>query len=408
MTTSSVKSPSTNLRGQPKAVEPDVEFSLCTGDVAFRLQRAIGLIPAGGLGVGRRALLAMLNTWVPRAIAAALAERLWQPGADESVMQHFGIHVRFLVAVPLLILGEARLHSVVRELIPFFLRSGLVPESDHARFVAIVRQAVAWRDGWQPWLVVAVLVITAIATNPLALSEHELLWAADEPRHYLASSFARIWFHFVARPIFIALVLAWVWRLVLVTILMARISRLALALVATHPDRAAGLGFLQHLPGAFMPLSFALASVLAARWAHLAIYHDVPLASFHIPLAVFAILVAGALFAPLAMFAPRLVAVRRQALLDYGALVTEYDQLVQRRWLLGEAIVDDALLNAPELGPVADTVSLYDAVTRTRPVPAGRRTLIQIAAPILLPMLPLIAIEIPIQDALLKVVRTLL
>lgn len=408
MTTTSVTPRPTETLGRSNAVDSDVEFSLVTGDIAFRLQRAVGLIPARGLGVGRRALLAVLITWVPLVAAAALAERLWQGAADESILQHFGIHVRFLVAVPLLIVGEARLHSLVRELVPHFLRSGLVAETDHPRFVTIIRQAIAWRDGWQPWLVIAVLVVTAVATNPLSLDAHELLWAADEAHPHLAPRFGKMWFHFVSRPIFIALVLAWVWRLVLVTILMARISRLGLALVATHPDRAGGLGFVQTLPGAFAPLSLALASVLAARWAHQAIYHGVPLASFQIPLAVFAIVVAGALFVPLAMFVPRLTALRRQALLDYGRLVTAHDQLVYRRWLLGEAVGDDPLLSAPELGPVADTVSLYDAVARTRPVPAGRRTLIQIAAPIVLPMAPLIGIEVPLKEALLKVVGTLL
>jgi hypothetical protein len=407
MTTTSLKSGAADFRGHSKAVDPDVEFSLVTGDCAFRLQRALHLIPARGLGVGRRALLGVCITWVPLVVAAAVAERLWQGTADDSLARHFGIHIRFLLAIPVLILGEARLHSVVRELIPYFVRSGLVVDADRARFVAIVRRATAWRDGWQPWLVIGVVVVSAVATDPFTQDGHELLWAADE-RHWATLGFAKAWFHFVSRPIFVALVLAWVWRLVLVTTLMARISRLRLALVATHPDRAGGLGFLQNLPGAFAPLSFALAAVLAARWGHQAIYHGVPLASFQMPGVVFAIIVAGALFVPLAMFMPRLLALRRRALLDYGALVTEHDQLVERRWLLGETLPDDALLSAPELGPVADTVSLYDAVARTRPVPAGKRTLIQIALPIALPMLPLIAIEVPIKDALLKVLGTLL
>ena len=404
----SLKARPTELGGRAKAVDPDVDFSLVDGDLAVRVQRAIGLIPPRGLGVGRRALLSVLITWVPLVVAAALAERLLRGLLDEPLAQHFGIHVRFLVAVPLLILGEARLHSVVRESVAQFVRSGLVAEKDHARFVEIVRRAVAWRDGWLPWLVIAVLVISAAASSPFSLNAHELLWANDAPQHQLAPGLGRVWFHFVARPIFIALLLAWVWRLALVTIIMARISRLDLVLVATHPDRAGGLGFLQVLPSAFAPLSFALASVLAATWGHQAIYHHVPLASFQVPLAAFAVTVAAALFVPLAMFAPRLLALRRRALLDYGALVTEHDQLVYRRWLLGEPVTDDALLSAPELGPVADTVSLYDAVSRTRPVPAGKRTLILIAAPILLPMLPLIAIEVPIKEALMKVLLTLL
>ena len=57
------------------------------------------------------------------------------------------------------------------------------------------------------------------------------------------------------------------------------------------------------------------------------------------------------------------------------------------------------LLSAPELGPVADTVSLYNAVDATRPAAIGKRTLFLVVAPILLPMIPLIAIEVPLGDS---------
>ena len=71
---SSLKPGLTDLGGRAKAVDPDVDFSLVDGDLTVRLQRAIGLIPPRGLGVGRRALLSVLITWVPLVIAAWLAE----------------------------------------------------------------------------------------------------------------------------------------------------------------------------------------------------------------------------------------------------------------------------------------------------------------------------------------------
>ena len=393
---------------RPGAVDADCEFSLVTGDVAFRLQRAVGLIPLQGLGVVRRALLAVAITWLPLVVAAAAAGRLWPGVTPEPLLQHFGVHTRLLIAVPLLIVGEALLHSVVSRLTPHFVRSGLVAEADHARFVAIVRRTIAWRDGWQPWLVIAVLVITWSFSDPFTRGGHELLWAAADPAHQFELGFARFWFRFVAQPIFIALVLAWLWRLALIAILMARISRLDLALVATHPDRAAGLGFLQDLPAAFAPLSFALGAVVTSRWAHDAYFHGVPVASFALPMAAFALVTAIAFVVPLATFTPRLIALRRRALFDYGALLTEYGQLVDRRWVRREAVQDRGLLSAPELGPVADTVSLYDAVAATGPAPIGKRTLLLVVGPILLPMVPLIGIEVPLKEALQKVLATLL
>lgn len=44
----------------------------------------------------------------------------------------------------------------------------------------------------------------------------------------------------------------------------------------------------------------------------------------------------------------------------------------------------------------------------TGPAPIGKRTLLLVVGPILLPMVPLIGIEVPFREALLKVLATLL
>lgn len=66
------------------------------------------------------------------------------------------------------------------------------------------------------------------------------------------------------------------------------------------------------------------------------------------------------------------------------------------------------LLDAPELGPVADTVSMYEAVARIKPVPLGTQAVVAVVAPALLPMLPVIALEVPVKDTLLKLLGVLI
>jgi hypothetical protein len=75
--------------------------------------------------------------------------------------------------------------------------------------------------------------------------------------------------------------------------------------------------------------------------------------------------------------------------------------------ILGESVGEHPLLQAPEIGPVADTLSLYEAVTKMRPAPIGKAALLTIALPAGLPMLALFAIEVPIKDLLLKIVGIL-
>jgi len=120
-----------------------------------------------------------------------------------------------------------------------------------------------------------------------------------------------------------------------------------------------------------------------------------------------AVLAAALLWRRRALAGP-LAAAKRRALLDYGALVGEHGRLVRRRWILGEKPADDALLQAPEIGPVADTLAVYEAVRRMKPVPFGKSTLLNIAVPTLIPIVVLLSTQVPIKEVLKKIVGALL
>jgi hypothetical protein len=394
--------------GMLPTTDAAVEFSLVRGDAFFRLQRALGLIPAHGLGVPRRGFLAALVTWVPLVLAAAAANRLWPGAIDEPLLQHFGVHVRFLVAVPLFIIDDVVAHRVFSGIMPYFVSSGLVTAADRPRFVEIVRRTTAWRDGWRPWVAIAGLVVAWSLASPAVLWDaHELNWAVSDPP-LPALRFAVFWYRFVAKPIFVTLLLVWLWRLILATALMWRISRLDLALVPTHPDEAAGLGFLEVVPLAFVAPAFAISAVLGGRWAHDVVYHGAPLKALMVPMGAFVVFTALGLLVPLMVFMRPLWMARRQAMFQYGALVGEHHRRLRRRWILGEELGDDAMLEAPELGSGAYSGRLFDAVSGVKPVPVGKRILFAIVLLIVLPMLPLIAAEVDLGDGLKKVLQTLL
>lgn len=380
------------------------DLSLVRGDLPFRLQQAIGLVPAGGLGVGRRALALALFTWMPIAVWATWTGRA-VAGVGEPLLQHFGVSVRCLVAIPLFVLAEAGAHATTTRLLPYFERSGLVADADRARFAAVVRSVARLRDKTQPWIGFLVLIAAWTFAFPHEAGDHEVLWAEEGAAHQLG--FGGFWFVYVARPLYLLLALAWLWRLGLATLLLARIARLPLAIVPTHPDGAGGLGFLSALPRAFAPVVLGASAVAAARWAHEVVYHGLDALTLRLPMAGFVVMMLVLLLAPLLVFAPKLMAARRAALFDYGALVGRHGRLVRRRWIEGERVEDDAVLGAPELGPVADTLALYGAVRSMRPLPIDRGAIVSIAAAALLPMLVVLALQVPLKELLLKVLKVL-
>jgi hypothetical protein len=386
------------------------EFSLVRGDWPFRIQRAVGLLPAdGGLGVGRRALVLVLLTWVPIVLWASLTDRALPGHVVEPLLQHFGVHARCLVAIPLFIVAEATLHAASRQFVPYFVSSGLVPPEEHSRFREAVRGAVALRDRSLPWMLIAGLLVAWIVVRPIAADVHEVLWATEETAPALHLGFGGWWFLYVVRPIFTALLLAYLWRIVLLGVLLRRIAALPLSIVPSHPDRTGGLAFLERVPLALSPGVLAISAVPASRWGHDVAFHGVELRSLGMPAAMLLVTLAAVVLAPLLAFSGPLRRARWQAQLDYGAVVGEHGRRVRRKWILREPVEDrEGLLSAPELGPVADTVALYEAVGRMRTVPIGTQALAGVLVPAVLPLIAVAAIRIPIKDMLLTILKTLL
>jgi hypothetical protein len=389
--------------GPPREEADEFAFSLVRGDASLRVQRALGLAPRSGLGLGRRALFFAALTWLPIAIWALLTGRAVAGVAAEPLLQHFGVHVRCLVAIPLFILAEGIGHGLTTRLLPYFVHSGLVAEGDRARFARIVRGVARLRDSTLPWITILALVLAWAVLPPGSGETHEVAWAADGP----GLGFGGWWFLYVARPVYLALLLGWLWRLALLTLLFARLAALGMDVVPTHPDGAGGLGFLERIPTLFSPVVFAASAVLASRFAHDVLHHGVRVESLRLPMLGFAVLVLVLFLAPLAVWARPLGAAKRRALAEYGALVGRHGRLVRRRWILGQPVQDEGLLGAPEIGPVADTLALYEAVRKLRPIPLGRSAVLAILLPAVVPMLPVLAIQIPIRELLLKIVSTL-
>ncbi|NJD25510.1 MAG: hypothetical protein FIB06_08900 [Betaproteobacteria bacterium] len=340
--------------------------------------------------------------WLPLAVWAAVNHRLFDGGSGEPLLAHFGIHVRCLVAIPLFILAEGMAARVVRGIVSQFRTTGIVPDAQHAAFRAALQATARLRDASFPWVAIVGLALAWSIAGP-GSDPHEMSWAESGGEF----GFGGWWFLAVARPVFIVLALGWLWRIALVIILFHRLARLELALVPTHPDRHGGLGFVRKLPSATFLVTLAVSTVLASRWMHDVVFHGQSLAAFKLPLIAFVVLWSALLLLPLLVLAPRIAAMKRRALLDYGVLVGNHGGLVHQRWILGRPVAENALLDAPELGPVADIAATYELVEKISPLPAGKSALAAILVPIALPMLLVAAQQVPLRDMLLKLLKTL-
>jgi len=176
------------------------EFALVQDSTLHRAQRAAHLVPAERFGVGRRIALFIALGWLPLALWAVLNRRIFEGAVAEPMLQHFGVHVRFLLAVPLFLLAEPLAEAIGRRAVSYFLASGLVPERERATFTsAVERSRQLLRSPVALAVIAAIVLALAIQGTWNPRHTHELQWALTAEAGFRLS-FASWWFLWVSPP----------------------------------------------------------------------------------------------------------------------------------------------------------------------------------------------------------------
>ena len=196
------------------------------------------------------------------------------------------------------------------------------------------------------------------------------------------------WCLVVSVPTFQFLLWMWLWRYVLWCRFLFRFSRLDLVLVPTHPDHAAGLTPLGYVHRYFGAVVFAFSSLLSGQ---IAIYllRGESIAAFRIQLVAFVVLALAFLFIPLLVFTPKLFAVRRRGIIEYGALAARYTREFDRKWLHGDHPSEEPLIGTADIQSLADLANSVEIVHQMRVVPFDWRTAATIVVWAGVPLLPL-------------------
>lgn len=382
----------------PDPPSPEFYFSPVQGGPLRRIRKAIGLVPEKGGGLALRVVVIVAVAWLPVVVGALIAGQAL--GGPDPLLRHFGVHARFLISVPLLIFAEAFMERLIPPLVRHLATSGLVDSDNMPKFRAALSTATRLRDSiWGSMfvLLLAGLVILASVSGPPG---EEMSWTVAHWGGPANFGFAGWWYTFVARPIFAGLLAIWIWRILAVWILFWKLSALDLRLVASHPDRTGGLGFMEGLTVACAPIVLAISVVLAGRWGHDVLYYGVHVDSLKPLIIAFVVTMLIVFNGPLLVLGRRTRAFKRAKLLEYSALVGNHGDLVYRKWIAGQDVGTPEILDSPELGPTVDISSIYQAVAQMRFAPIGKSSVASIAVASLLPMVPVFAIEIPIKQML--------
>ena len=383
------------------------DFSLVLGGPLFQLFRRAHLSGDALQLLRRRILVIACVAWLPLLVLSAFAGNV-EGGVKVPFLYDIEAHVRFLVALPILVAAELVVHLRLRPVVEQFVERGIVVAADLPRFRGIVESILRLRNSAVAELVLAVVVFTLgfwVWRSQVALET--ATWYAAPDGAGMRFTPAGYWYVFVALPIFQFLLLRWYLRFFLWFWFLWRVSRLDLRLVPTHPDRSAGLGFLGRSTQAFVPILIAQGAVLAALIANQIFYAGQTLMAFKfegLGLVAFFLI---AILSPLIVFTPALARAKRQGLTEYGALASRYVGEFETKWLRGGAPVDEGLLGSADIQSLADLGNSYTVVQEMRVVPFTFKDAIGLAIATAVPLLPLVLTMFSLEEVLARLAKVL-
>lgn len=353
------------------------------------------------------ALVVALITWLPLLVLSLVQGEAYGSKVNIPFLRDLSVNVRFLIAIPILVLAEYGIDKKWHTLVLHFLKSGLVQERELPSFEAAIERTTCWRDRVLPEALLLVLAFV-----PGILVRKELLMGGISNWHRAGVGLSEItlagwWFNLVSLPIYRFLVFRWIWRTALWTSFLWRVSRINLRLVATHTDRAAGLGFLSEGQKAFSPIVFAGGAVIAAQVGNVLTYQGAPLSSVQFPMIAYGVLAIIFLLSPLLVLTPVLHKVKSRALREYGALVTKHNQLFDQKWIQQERPKDEVILGHPDPSSLVDLGSSFTFIRQMRIVPIDKHTLVTLAVAAAFPMIAVTLYAAPTSDLIRLVLKML-
>ncbi len=388
----------------PTIPKEPADFSLVLGGPLFQIYRRGHLSGPVLELLWRRVLVISLFAWLPLLLLSAIEGHLYG-GQALSFLRDIESHVRFLIALPVLIAAEIFVHRRIRPAVKLFLDRQIVIPQDTPRFYAAIESAMRLRNS--VLAEVALLIFTYTVGQwfwRTTVALESASWYAVPSATGLHLTLAGHWYGFVSIPIFQFIGFRWYMRIAIWFSFLWRVSRLNLHLIPTHPDHAGGIGFLGTSCYAFGPILFAEGALLSGLIASRVLYEGQSLLSFKVTVAALVGFFVLVIFGPLTMFTPLLARTRRSGLGRYGTLATVYVDEFDKKWV-ARGIKPEDILGTTDLQSLADLEHSHAVVREMRVVPFSLVDVTRLAVVTTLPVLPLLLTIMPLERLVTELVK---
>lgn len=378
------------------------DFSIVIGGPLYQALRRAHLTGDALQLVRRRIVVIALLAWAPLFVLSIVDGKAWGDAVGVPFLYDVDAYVRFLIALPLLIIAELIVYQRMRTVVAQFVTLGLVRGAVRERFDAAIASAMRLRNSVAAEVTLIVFVygvgILLVWRHYAALATST--WYAIPQGSGLRLQLAGWWYLFVSLPLFQFILVRWYFRLFIWARFLWQVSRMDLAYAPMHPDHNGGIGFLSRIGYAFAPLLLAQGTLLAGMIANHIFFEGAKLVAFKLEIASFVVIMVGVVLAPLLVFIPPLARAKRAGLREYGHLAKRYVDEFDAKWLRGTNPGDEPLVGSADIQSLADMGNSFEVVRSMRLVPITRDTLVNLVVVTLLPVAPLLLTMISPEELL--------
>jgi hypothetical protein len=382
------------------------KFSLVSGGPFYSALQRVNLV--GPLpNLEKRILVFVAATWLPLLVLSfvdgtALGSRVKIP-----LLYDFSIYGRFLVALPLLIVAEAIIDPFIGRVVATFNSSGIIKPNDLPVYHAALERIARLRDSR-----FAELILALVAFSPFFLvADHQ--WSSHQVSSWHDSASGGLsaagWaFVFVASPVPRFLLLRWLWRYALWSVLLRSVARLNLHLEPAHPDKLGGLGFVLFAQRQFGILFAALGSVLASQFGNEIAYFGERFNAFEGPIVAFVVMAIIIVLLPLTLLMPRLIGTRRSGLARYGQVARRLGDTFDAKWVGTAESSPAEMIGSQDPSSFIDYISCVQVIQSMQIIPISKLLVTQVAAQAFAPFAVIWIFATPVEQIIAQIVKRLL
>lgn len=381
---------------------------IARGGLFHEMQARLGLVTEDDLRPVFRAFLLVVIAWGVPLVISVFEGKAFGSFADMPFLLHLPVLSRFLLGVALLVamepVAEAQLATVLRPL----LSPPLLAPDARAAVTSAAALAVRRRNSRATELIFLAVACAFSVGAAVGLSDFDpVSWAFTAGSGGQSFSYAALWCLWISSPIYFFLVTRWIWRILIVALLLRSIAGLDLRLSVTHPDGAGGIAFVGEFPNAYTLFVFALSCNLGAAIAEHFHAQTITTTIFTAVMIAWLLITNGLLSLPALFFTKPLSDLKQETLEAAQAQATRR-QLAEEHGVMGKSMCDATEAEISEAASVPDPKLIFNAARNLSTVLIQRASLLPISAAAVLPVFAAGATQLPAKELFLTLRKLLL